>query len=199
MGVPPSGILEDSPFHLPARLADGLGPGSDLGHGYPRPCAPSSIKSRNLGPPRRPSGRKAGLGCYTNCQDQSHGGDGLSRVPFICIGGTCLAARVGFACRSLGPEVACRGRSFSRRRTFWPSAARRSYRVLPQGQAGLERAWALAAIHRVRVISWIFWVVLSLRRHPGKVRALVLPRCCCSSKSPSSRLRKVARTKAPVR
>src|SRR5262249_55115000 len=27
MGVPPSGILEDSPFHLPARLADGLGPG----------------------------------------------------------------------------------------------------------------------------------------------------------------------------
>src|ERR1051325_1224204 len=31
-----------SPFHLPARLADGLGPGSDLGHGYPRPCAPSS-------------------------------------------------------------------------------------------------------------------------------------------------------------
>ena len=31
-----------SPFQMPARLADGLGPGSDLGHGYPRPFAPSS-------------------------------------------------------------------------------------------------------------------------------------------------------------
>jgi len=31
-----------SPFQLPARLADGLGHGSDLGHGYPRPFAPPS-------------------------------------------------------------------------------------------------------------------------------------------------------------
>src|SRR6185312_9488928 len=56
-----------SPFHLPARLADGLGLGSDLGHGYPRPCAPSPIASRNLVPPHWPSGRKANLGCY--CTD----------------------------------------------------------------------------------------------------------------------------------
>jgi uncharacterized protein len=33
--------LRGSPFQLPTRLAGGLGPGSDLGHGYPRPCAPS--------------------------------------------------------------------------------------------------------------------------------------------------------------
>src|SRR5260370_30091368 len=30
-----------SPFQMPARLADGLGLESDLGHGYPRPFAPS--------------------------------------------------------------------------------------------------------------------------------------------------------------
>src|SRR3954454_3824405 len=40
-----------SPFHLPTRLADGLGPGSDLGHGYPRPCAPSPDRSGELGSP----------------------------------------------------------------------------------------------------------------------------------------------------
>jgi hypothetical protein len=34
--------VRGSPFQLPARLADGLGLESDLGHGYPRPCAPSS-------------------------------------------------------------------------------------------------------------------------------------------------------------
>src|SRR2546423_10385800 len=42
VGVPPERDPRGSPFQLPARLADGLGPGSDLGHGYPRPCAPSS-------------------------------------------------------------------------------------------------------------------------------------------------------------
>src|SRR3954470_10170602 len=40
-----------SPFHLPARLADGLGPGSDLGHGYPRPYAPSSKYIEESGSP----------------------------------------------------------------------------------------------------------------------------------------------------
>src|SRR6266446_4936829 len=30
-----------SPFQMPTRLADGLGLESDLGHGYPRPFAPS--------------------------------------------------------------------------------------------------------------------------------------------------------------
>ncbi len=32
----------------------------------------------------------------------------------------------------------------------------------------------LWAVHRIRVMSWSFWVFVSLRRHPGKVRALVL-------------------------
>src|SRR3954463_13612669 len=56
--------LRGSPFQLPTRLADGLGPGSDLGHGYPRPCAPSpELLPGNLDPPHWPSGRKANLGC----------------------------------------------------------------------------------------------------------------------------------------
>jgi len=55
---------------MPARLADGLGLESDLGHGCPRPCAPSPVmleitKARE---PERPeefgfpafAGRKAG-------------------------------------------------------------------------------------------------------------------------------------------
>ena len=53
-----------SPFQLPARLADGLGPGSDLGNGSPRPSPRPRYCSRNLGPPHWPSGRKANLGCF---------------------------------------------------------------------------------------------------------------------------------------
>src|SRR5439155_6238654 len=65
-----------SPFQMPARLADGLGLESDLGHGYPRPCAPSPACVRfprlgvssdaipgNLVPPRWLAGRRANLGC----------------------------------------------------------------------------------------------------------------------------------------
>src|SRR3954454_24943377 len=40
-----------SPFQLPTRLADGLGPGSDLGHGYPWTYAPSPDRSGELGSP----------------------------------------------------------------------------------------------------------------------------------------------------
>ena len=36
---------------MPARLADGLGHGSDLGHGYPRPFAPSSKSFEESGSP----------------------------------------------------------------------------------------------------------------------------------------------------
>src|SRR5579859_1127463 len=61
--VPPHSGPRGSPFQLPARLADGLGPGSDLGHGCPRPFAPSPESPGSLVPPRQPSGRKAGLGC----------------------------------------------------------------------------------------------------------------------------------------
>src|SRR3954463_4611020 len=43
--------LRGSPFQLPTRLADGLGPGSDLGHGYPRPYAPSSKYIEESGSP----------------------------------------------------------------------------------------------------------------------------------------------------
>lgn len=41
-----------SPFQLPTRLADGLGLESDLGHGYPRPFAPSpDLNPRSFGSP----------------------------------------------------------------------------------------------------------------------------------------------------
>src|SRR5882724_797730 len=54
---------------MPTRLADGLGPGSDLGHCDPnvsvRGLAPRPrIPSRNLVPPRWPPGREVNLGYY---------------------------------------------------------------------------------------------------------------------------------------
>src|SRR5882672_11378689 len=75
--------LERSPFQLPARLADGLGPGSDLEFSYRNSFAPSrqqpfcallakvgvfALRSYlpsagNVGPPRRSAGRRAGVGC----------------------------------------------------------------------------------------------------------------------------------------
>src|SRR5438105_4307173 len=42
VGVSHSRDPRGSPFQMPARLADGLGLESDLGCGYPQPCAPSS-------------------------------------------------------------------------------------------------------------------------------------------------------------
>src|SRR5690242_17207853 len=57
-----------SPFQTPTRLADGLGHGSDLGsHGLSRITVRPILErsSRNLGPPRWSSGRKANLGCIT--------------------------------------------------------------------------------------------------------------------------------------
>jgi len=57
----------------------------------------------------------------------------------------------------------------------------------------------LSGVHRVRVMSWILWALVNSRRHPGKVRFLVLPRCCCSSNRPKRRFRNVAMTYAPVR
>src|SRR5690349_4783519 len=58
-----------SPFQLPTRLADGLGPGSDLETSYLASFAPSSHPVRILGPPHRPAGRQADLGC--NCFSQT--------------------------------------------------------------------------------------------------------------------------------
>ena len=58
LGVPHTRDPRGSPFQLPARLADGLGLESDLGHGYPRPCAPSpDLLSEEFGFPA-PSSRK---------------------------------------------------------------------------------------------------------------------------------------------
>ncbi len=52
VGVPPERDPRGSPFHMPARLADGLGLESDLGHGCPRPCAPpSNLRSEGFGSP----------------------------------------------------------------------------------------------------------------------------------------------------
>jgi hypothetical protein len=48
---------------MPTRLADGLGPESDLDDGSPSPFAPPRI-APGLGPPRWPAGRQALLGCY---------------------------------------------------------------------------------------------------------------------------------------
>ena len=93
------------------------------------------------------------------------------------------------------PEGACRskyshGAGGSERRPPGRSAKR-----LRKARAGAKGSFGgLAVVHRIRVMSWTFWVVVSLRRHPGKVRALVLPRCCCSSNSPKSRFLKVAMT-----
>src|SRR5438105_9854763 len=44
VGVSHSRDPRGSPFQMPARLADGLGLESDLGCGYPQPCAPSSSR-----------------------------------------------------------------------------------------------------------------------------------------------------------
>jgi hypothetical protein len=65
-----------SPFQMPTRLADGLGLESDLGHACARPFAPPPdsrfhANSGNLGPPRRPPGREASLGC-SNDQGIAH-------------------------------------------------------------------------------------------------------------------------------
>ena len=64
MEASPSGTLEDRPSKMPARLADGLGRGSDLETGYPASCAPT-VPGWNgkLGPPRQPTGRWADFGC----------------------------------------------------------------------------------------------------------------------------------------
>jgi hypothetical protein len=75
-----------SPFQMPTRLADGLGLESDLGHACARPFAPppdSRFFTRIrgiLGPPRRPPGREASLGCsndqriaYSGQMSSDHG------------------------------------------------------------------------------------------------------------------------------
>jgi hypothetical protein len=68
IGVPHIRDPGGSPFQMPARLADGLGHGSDLIHGYPWPFAPSpNLRPGSLGPPHWPSGRKANLGCINCC------------------------------------------------------------------------------------------------------------------------------------
>jgi hypothetical protein len=68
IGIPHKRDPGGSPFQTPTRLADGLGHGSDLVHGYPCPFAPSpDPRPGNLGPPHWPSGRKANLGCIYCC------------------------------------------------------------------------------------------------------------------------------------
>jgi hypothetical protein len=52
-----------SPFQMPARLADGLGPESDPGKVSPR-RSPHPRITEELVPPHRPAGRQADLGCY---------------------------------------------------------------------------------------------------------------------------------------
>jgi len=62
-----------SPFQLPTRLADGLGLRSGLGSGSPLPFAPVRNSTPDLGPPHRPAGRQANLGCnYFERFSQSH-------------------------------------------------------------------------------------------------------------------------------
>src|ERR1044071_8823132 len=52
LGVRTTQDPRGSPFQMPARLADGLGHGSDLGHSYLWPFAPSpNIGSRSFGSP----------------------------------------------------------------------------------------------------------------------------------------------------
>ena len=63
------------------------------------------------------------------------------------------------------------------------------------GPAGMR----LSCVHGFRLRSWTFCAWVSFRRHPGKVRAWVRPRCFCNSKSPNSRFLKVVMTKAPLR
>ncbi len=75
-----------SPFQSPARLADGLGPGSDLGPGCPAPFAPSAHPMRTLVPPCRPAGRQASFGCKLQSTIHSHKmlgcqGDAAGRRP----------------------------------------------------------------------------------------------------------------------
>ncbi len=75
---------EDRPPKLPARLAVGLGLGSDPSGGFPPSCAPSwSLLrfSRRLVPPCRHSGRSSDFGCmgihawatnFVKCLDWNH-------------------------------------------------------------------------------------------------------------------------------
>ena len=64
----------------------------------------------------------------------------------------------------------------------------------PPGTPGCggHGGWRLSAHYLFRVMSWIFWGLVSLRRQPGKVRAWVLPRCRSNSKRPKTKLRRVA-------
>jgi len=52
-----------SPFQMPTRLADGLGPESDPDDGSPPPFARPWL-TPGLVSPRQPAGRQADLGCY---------------------------------------------------------------------------------------------------------------------------------------
>src|SRR5262249_1362239 len=71
-----------SPFQLPAELADGLGFGSHLGHGCPRPYAPSPDRSGEFGSPA-PAFRKEGqfrLLVLLHTKPHSHAGAALSNA-----------------------------------------------------------------------------------------------------------------------
>src|SRR5262245_47480309 len=82
IGISPKRDPGGSPFQMPARLADGLGLESDLGHGYPWPCAPSPVVRShacawpstpgNLVPPRWLAGRQANLGCSNTSKLFAH-------------------------------------------------------------------------------------------------------------------------------
>lgn len=68
VGFPLEREPRGSPFQMPTRLADGLGPESDPGDGLHR-RSPHPGFLPGLVPPRWPAGRPASLGCFTNASN----------------------------------------------------------------------------------------------------------------------------------
>src|SRR5438045_8813762 len=72
LGSPHQRDPRGSHFQMPARLADGLGHGSDLGHSYPWPLAPSSTPAEELGSPALTSRKEGQLRLHLLLTNPSH-------------------------------------------------------------------------------------------------------------------------------
>jgi len=99
---------------------------------------------------------------------------------------------------SLRVEAACRNAGFSApdARSMGRPTFGHSFSPEARLRQVLE---GLSGVHKLRVRSWNFCVWVSFLRPLGKVRAVVRPRCCCNSKSPSSKFLNVAMRSAPWR